>query len=93
MEDAELNRQRETQEEINRREAVRRRRSNEKFDPPTDDASLSHRLHLPYSGFIEEPGVRSLAVDGEEDDGPVAEDDGDPIAPATGNAEVTDGGE
>jgi hypothetical protein len=89
MEEAEAERQRQTVEEVNRRERIRRRKANEAFDPPCDDASLSHRLHLPYSGHIEEPGVRSLAVDGEQDDEPVVEDDGAPVT-ETSSAEVPD---
>jgi len=72
MEDAEAERQRQTQEEVNRRERIRRRRANEAFDPPLDDASLSRRLHLPYSR-IEEPRAQTMAIDVDDED--VVEDE------------------
>lgn len=51
-------------------------RVNAKFDPPQDDASLSERLHLPYTRRDEEPVYQSMAVDEDEvgDDAPPAED-------------------
>lgn len=45
-------------------------KTNALFDPPTDDASMSERLHLPYSKREPEPVYQTMADDTEGDDGP-----------------------
>lgn len=46
----------------------------QRFDPPTDIASISHRLHLPYTGTTEVTQEQTASDEEEIEDG----DDGPP---------------